>query len=124
MNREDKIIQDLIGLEKKSIPNKDFTLETVKKIQEAKALENKRPSMQYSTLLAPVLVYTILFVLFWLIKMGVIVFQVDIDQVSVILDKGMDYFFNPIVVAISISFILLFYFDGYMEKRKEHIKYG
>ena len=122
MNQEDrKLIKDLIKADLKPISNSNFTLNTLERIKVIK--EKKYLNISISTdltLIYPVFIFSILIILFSIIKVFKSWFEVEqFNKILYSIEMISSLLFSPVTLSLIISFTLLYFLDSYLMKHGE-----
>lgn len=114
---ENQLMKDLIGLEIKAIPNPDFTLETIRKIQleEAKRLSSK--PVFISPILFPAIIFAVSFILLSLLEFFILSLAPENPTLILLSTTISTILLNPTTISLVLSFVLLYYWDRYLTKR-------
>ncbi len=114
-NKEDKLLRALIATEIKTLPNKDFTIETIRKIQfsESEKKLGVTPSLDPIFFL-PLFIYFLFFILCFILKLLTIVKIQDLEYPVLFLET---IILNSVSPSIILTFSILGLFDYYLKKK-------
>lgn len=112
-SKEDELLKALITTEIKKLPNKDFTIETIRKIEFLEP-ENKLevPISLDPIFFTPIFIYFLLFVLCFILKLltGVKIYlEIPVLFLETII-------LSPVSLSIILAFSILGLFDYYLKK--------
>jgi len=115
---ENRMLKNVIELGIKPIPNKDFTSSTIDKIR---ALETEKTTLNYSInslILTPIFIFILLFELFSVLKVLAVIIPRNLDtRILQITDQISNIILTPTILTITLSFLILYYFDVYLKKK-------
>jgi hypothetical protein len=115
---ENKLLRDLIKLEIKSTPNKDFAFETIEKIKNMQINKSNDIYPADSLILIPVFVYMLLFCVLYILKsLSLFIPLIIGNQFLLINSKIHGIVISPVTIAITLSFLILSYLDLYLKKQ-------
>lgn len=115
---ENRMLKNVIELGIKPIPNKDFTSSTIDKIR---ALETEKTTLNYSInslILSPIFIFILLFELFSVLKFLAVIIPPNLNtRILQIADEISNIILTPTILTITLSFLILYYFDVYLKKK-------
>lgn len=115
---ENRMLKNVIELGIKPIPNKDFTSSTIDKIR---ALETEKTTLNYSInslILTPIFIFILLFELFSVLKFLAVIIPPNLNtRILQIADEISNIILTPTILTITLSFLILYYFDVYLKKK-------
>lgn len=115
---ENKTLKNIIEFGIKPIPNKDFTSSTIDKIR---VLEKDNLTENHSInflILSPVFIFILLFELFSVLKFLTVIIPSNLNtRILQVTDEISNIILTPTILTITLSFLILYYFDIYLRKK-------